>query len=66
MKKVYFVLGAVLLGLGGYLLYNKIKNGNLNYNIRNEDNIAQAEDASHLTPPMEVPITPPLATPKIV
>ena len=55
MKKGYYVLGTVLLGIGAYLLYNKIKNGNLNYNFRSEDNVVEAEEGSHLTPPKEAP-----------
>lgn len=66
MTKVYYIAGALLLGLGGYLLYNKIKNGNISYNFRNEDNVAQAQEGSHLSPPMQAPDTPPpLATPTI-
>ena len=68
MGKGYYIVGAVLLGVGAYLLYNKIKNGNLKYNFRNEDNVAQLEEGSHLNPPMEVPplATPPLTNPNTV
>jgi hypothetical protein len=55
MGKGFYIVGAVLLGIGTYLLYSKIKNGNLSFNIRNEDNVAQLEDGSHLNPPMEAP-----------
>ena len=62
MGKGYYIVGAVLVGVGAFLLYNKIKNGNVNFNTRSEDNVAP-EDGSHLNPPMEVPPTvPPLAT----
>jgi hypothetical protein len=67
MGKGYYIVGSVLLGVGVFLLYNKIKNGNANYNVKNEDNVAQSEDGSHLSPPMEAPTSiPPLATPPIV
>ena len=68
MKKGHYLLGTVLLGVGAYLLYNKIKNGNLSFNTRSEDNIVKAEEGSHLNPPMEAPplATPPLSTPKLV
>lgn len=66
MGKVYYILGTVLFGVGAFLLYNKIKNGNVNFNIRGED-ITQAEEGSHLDPPKEASSTvPPLATPPIV
>jgi len=67
MGKGYYIVGSVLVGVGLYLLYNKIKNGGMNFNLRSQDEVAQAEDGSHLNPPMEVPPTiPPLATPTIV
>jgi hypothetical protein len=53
MGKGYYIVGAVLIGVGVYLLYSKIKIGNVNFNIRNED-VAQEEEGSHLNPPMEV------------
>jgi hypothetical protein len=66
MGKGYYIVGAVLFGVGAFLLYTKIKNGNVNFNIRNEE-IAQVEEGSHLNPPMETPITvPPLATTPII
>jgi hypothetical protein len=66
MGKGYYIVGALLIGVGGYFLYNKIKNGNVTFNFRNED-VAQAEDGSHLGFPMETPITiPPTATPPFV
>jgi hypothetical protein len=67
MGKGYYIVSAVLLGVGGYLLYTKIKKGNISFNSRNEDSVVQVEDGSHLTPPMEVtPTIPSLATPKFV
>jgi hypothetical protein len=52
--------------LGGYFLYNKIKNGNVTFNFKNED-IAEVEAGSHLAPPMETPTNiPPNATPPFV
>ena len=67
MGKGYYIVGSVLVGVGLYLLYNKIKNGGINFNLRGQDEVTQAEDGSHLNPPMEVPPTiPPLATPPIV
>jgi hypothetical protein len=66
MGKGYYIVGAVLLGVGAYFLYNKIKNGNLSFNLRNEY-VAETEDGSHLEPPMETkPTTPPFATPPFV
>ena len=62
MKKAYYIVGAVLFGLGAYFLYSKVRNGNVSFNYRNED-VAQAEDGNHLEPPMEVPI---LATPPLI
>jgi hypothetical protein len=59
MGKGYYIVGSVLLGIGVFLLYNKIKNGNLTYNFKNQDNIVEAEDGSHLNPPMEVPLSEP-------
>lgn len=67
MGKGYYIVGSVLLGVGIYLLYSKIKNGNVNYNVKNDGDVAQSEDGSHLSPPMEAPTSiPPLATPPIV
>jgi hypothetical protein len=63
MGKGYYIIGAVLIGVGAFLLYNKIKNGNVNFNTRNEDNVTQLEEGSHLNLPMEVPD---LATPTFV
>ena len=57
MIKFYFILGSVLVGVGGYLLYNKVKNANVDFNTRNEDNIVQADIGSNLSSPMEVPST---------
>jgi hypothetical protein len=66
MGKGYYIVGAVLLGVGAYFLYNKIKKGNLTFNLRNEY-VAEMEEGSHLQPPMEATInTPPLATPPFV
>ena len=62
----YYIVGVVLLGVGAYLLYNKIKNGNLSFNFKS-NYIAETEDGSHLEPPMETTNTyPPLATPPFV
>lgn len=67
MKKGYYIVGSVLLGVGAYLLYTKIKKGNTIFNTKNEDNFAQTEDGSHLNPPKETsPTIPSLATPTIV
>jgi len=63
MGKGYYIVGAVLLGVGAYLLYSKIKNGNLTYNFKSQDDIVQSQDGSHLSPPMQVPN---LETPAIV
>jgi hypothetical protein len=66
MGKGYYIVGSVLLGVGLYFLYNKIKNGNVSFNFRNED-VAEAEAGSHLQPPMEASSTiPNLATPPLV
>ncbi len=66
MGRGYYIVGAVLLGVGGYLLYNKIKNGNVSFNFRNEG-VAETEDGSHLEPPMETTSnTPPIATPPFI
>jgi|694.fasta_scaffold00162_106 hypothetical protein len=54
MGKGYYIVGAVLIGFGAFLLYNKIKSGNVNFNTRSQDDIVEAEDGSHLIPPMEV------------
>jgi hypothetical protein len=53
MGKGYYIVGAVLVGVGVFLLYNKIKNGNVNFNTTSE-NFIQEEEGSHLSPPMEV------------
>jgi hypothetical protein len=55
MGKGYYIVGAVLLGVGAYFLYNKVKKGNLTFNLRNEY-VAESEAGSHLEPPMETPI----------
>jgi len=66
MKKAYYIVGAVFLGVGTYFLYNKIKNGNVSFNFRNED-VADTKEGSHLEPPMESTIKiPSLATNPIV
>ena len=62
MKKGYFIVGTVLLGVGVYLLYNKIKNGNISFNPIS-DNYEPEKEGSHLEPPTEIPS---LATPPIV
>jgi hypothetical protein len=60
MGKGYYIVGTVLLGIGAYFLYNKIKNGNVSFNFRNES-VAETEDGSHLEPPMETTSnTPPI------
>jgi hypothetical protein len=63
MGKGYYIVGAVLIGVGAFLLYNKVKSGNVNFNTRSQDDIVEAEDGSHLNPPLEVPT---LETPPIV
>jgi len=66
MTRAYYIVGALLFGLGGYFLYNKIKNGNVTFNFKSES-VAQAEAGSHLEPPMETPTNiPPNATPPFV
>jgi hypothetical protein len=66
MGKGYYIVGAVLLGVGAYFLYSKIKKGNLTFNLRNEY-VAESEAGSHLEPPMETTSnTPPIATPPFV
>jgi hypothetical protein len=66
MTKGYYIVGAVLLGVGAYFLYNKIKNGNISFNFR-DDYVAETEDGSHLEPPMEATINIPSgATPPFV
>lgn len=62
MGKGYYIVGALLLGLGGYYLYNKIKSGNVTFNLRDES-IAEQDLEDNLAPPMEVP---PLATPTLI
>lgn len=56
MKKGMYIAGALLLGLGTYYLYNRIKSGNVNYNFRNES-IPEQDLEVNLAPPMEVPQT---------
>jgi hypothetical protein len=66
MGKGYYIVGALLLGVGTYFLYNKIKNGNITFNFRN-DYVAESEAGSHLEPPMETPTNiPPIATPPFI
>lgn len=62
MGKGYYIVGGVLIGVGIFLLFNKIKKGNLKLNNSNT-NINKNENGSHLEPPMEVPS---LATPRFV
>lgn len=62
MSKGYYIVGALLLGLGGYYLYNKIKSGNVAFNFSDES-VAEQDLEDNLAPPMEVP---PLATPPLV
>jgi hypothetical protein len=62
MTKAYYIVGALMLGLGTYYLYNKIKDGNVAFNFRDEE-VAENELEDNLAPPMEVP---PLATPPLV
>jgi hypothetical protein len=59
--KEYYFVGAVLISAVAYLLYDKIKKGNTNL-IKNDYSFTQAEEGSHLQPPMTVPTlaTPPL------
>ena len=54
MTKGYYIAGAVLVGIAGYFLYNKIKKGNSYFNFINED-IPEEESGYNLEPPMEVP-----------
>jgi hypothetical protein len=66
MGKGYYIVGAVLLGVGAYFLYNKIKKGNASFNFRNEY-VSESEAGSHLEPPMEATSnTPPFVTPPFV
>lgn len=62
MSKGYYIVGALLLGLGSYYLYNKIKSGNVTFNFSDES-VAEQDLEDNLAPPMEVP---PLATPPLV
>lgn len=62
MTKAYYIVGALLLGLGSYYLYNKIKSGNITFNDLNEI-VPDDGVGVNLEPPMEVPD---LATPPIV
>lgn len=52
MTKGYYIVGTVLLGVGAYLLYSKIKNGNVTFNFRNES-VPEVSLGTHLNPPME-------------
>lgn len=54
MKKIYYIIGTLAIGLGGYFLYEKIKNGNVSFNFKNEA-VAENELGSHLEPPIEIP-----------
>jgi len=63
MNKGYYILGSVLLGIGAYMLYNKIKNGNSSFNFKSQDTITESEEGTHLNPPNQVPD---LATPPLV
>ena len=66
MGKGYYIVGAVLLGVGAYFLYNKIKKGNFTFNLRNEF-VEESEAGSHLDPPMETTSNvPPIATPPFI
>jgi hypothetical protein len=66
MGKGYYIVGALLLGVGGYLLYNKIRNGNSTFNFRDVF-VEEKEEGSHLDPPIKTTInTPPIATPPFV
>jgi hypothetical protein len=66
MGKGYYIVGTVLLGVGAYFLYNKIKNGNLKFNFRN-DYVSETEAGSHLDPPMESTTDiPSIATPPFI
>lgn len=62
MTRAYYIVGALLLGLGSYYLYNKIKSGNIQFNELNES-VPDDGVGINLEPPMEVPD---LATPPIV
>jgi hypothetical protein len=63
----YYIIGAVLVGVGVFLLYNRIKKGNLKLNNSNAS-IIKNENGNHLEPPIEVPIieVPTFATPPFV
>lgn len=66
MRKGYYIFGILLLGVGGYLLYDKIKKGNAGLNSINQD-VVEADSGSHLEPPMQTPTnTPPLSTPPFI
>lgn len=63
MGKGYYIVGAVLLGVGAYLLYNKIRNGNSTFSFR-DMYVEEKEEGSHLEPPMQISNNiPPIATP---
>ncbi len=63
----YYILGAVLVGVGVFLLYNRIKKGNLKLNNLNAS-VIKNENGNHLEPPIEVPTieVPTFATPPFV
>jgi hypothetical protein len=62
MGKSYYIVGGLLIGVGVFLLFNRIKKGNLKLNNSNAS-IIKNENGSHLEPPIEVP---PFATPPFV
>ena len=62
MTRVYYIVGALFIGLGSYYLYNKIKSGNIEFNDLNEI-VPDDGVGVNLEPPMEVTD---LATPPIV
>jgi hypothetical protein len=53
MGKGYYIVGLVLIGVGGYLLFNKIKSGDVRLNNINQD-VPNQELGDHLKPPIEV------------
>jgi hypothetical protein len=60
MKKSYYIIGGILFGIGAFVLFNKIKKGNLKLNTYNE---ILVKNENNLEPPMEAPS---LATPTFV
>jgi hypothetical protein len=62
MGKSYYIVGGLLIGVGVFILFNRIKKGNLKLNNSNAS-IIKNENGNHLEPPMEVPS---LATPGFV